>query len=48
MIGRRLGEIIMMASGIGIAIGGALSGMMFLTFSGLAIAGLGVISVFWR
>ena len=45
---RRIGEAIMIASGIGITVGGVLLGVMFLSYGGLAIAGLGVISVFWR
>jgi hypothetical protein len=45
---RRVGEVIMIASGIGITVGGALLGVTFLSYGGLAIAGLGVISVFWR
>jgi hypothetical protein len=45
---RRVGELIMIASGIGVAIGGALLGILSLSYGGLAIAGLGVISTLWR
>jgi hypothetical protein len=45
---RRIGEAIMILSGIGITIGGAISGVAYLSYGGLAIAGLGVFSVFWR
>ena len=45
---RRVGEAIMIASGIGITVGGAILGIPFLSYGGLAIAGLGVFSVFWR
>ena len=45
---RRIGELIMVACGIGIAVGGYLIGISFLSYGGLAIAGLGVISIFWR
>ena len=45
---RRVGEAITIASGIAIAgIGGGL-GILSLVAGGLAIMGLGVISVFWR
>jgi hypothetical protein len=45
---RRIGEGIMIASGIGLAVGGQLLGIAYLAYGGLAIAGLGVFSVFWR
>jgi hypothetical protein len=45
---RRVGEALMIASGIGVAVGGFSLGIMFLAYGGLAIAGLGVFSVFWR
>jgi hypothetical protein len=45
---RRIGEAIMILSGIGITIGGSILGIAFLSYGGLAIAGLGVFSVFWR
>jgi hypothetical protein len=45
---RRVGEALMIASGIGVAIGGLSLGIMFLAYGGLAIAGLGIFSVFWR
>ena len=45
---RRIGEAIMIASGIGLTIGGQLLGIAYLAYGGLAIAGLGVFSVFWR
>ena len=45
---RRIGEAITIASGIGVAVGGFALGVSFLAYGGLAIAGLGVFSVFWR
>ena len=45
---RRIGEAIMIASGIGLTIGGQLLGIAYLAYGGLAIAGLGVFSVLWR
>jgi hypothetical protein len=45
---RRVGEALMIACGIGIAMGAFSLGIMFLVYGGLAIAGLGVFSVFWR
>jgi hypothetical protein len=45
---RRIGEAIMIASGIGLTVGGQLLGVAYLAYAGLAIAGLGVFSVFWR
>jgi hypothetical protein len=45
---RRIGEALMIASGVGVAAGGFFLGIMFLAYGGLAIAGLGIFSVFWR
>jgi hypothetical protein len=45
---RRIGEGIIIASGIGITVGGYMLGVFFLAYGGLAITGLGVISIFWR
>jgi hypothetical protein len=45
---RRVGEALMIASGIGITVGGYVLGVFFLSYGGLAIASLGVISIFWR
>jgi hypothetical protein len=45
---RRVGEAITIASGIGVALLGLVLGVQFVSFGGLCIAGLGVISVFWR
>lgn len=45
---RRIGEALMIASGIGITIGGYMLGIFSLSYGGLAIAALGVVSVFWR
>jgi hypothetical protein len=45
---RRVGEALMIASGVGVAAGGFFLGIMFLAYGGLAIAGLGIFSVFWR
>ena len=44
---RRVGEALMIASGIGIAVGGFSLGITSLAYGGLAIAGLGIFSVFW-
>ncbi|HEX7033931.1 MAG TPA: hypothetical protein VF172_13115 [Nitrososphaera sp.] len=45
---RRIGEAITIASGIGVTVLGASLGVNFVAYAGLCIAGLGVISVFWR
>jgi hypothetical protein len=45
---RRIGEAIMIASGLGLALGASLLGINFLTYGGLAITGLGIISALWR
>jgi hypothetical protein len=45
---RRVGEALMIASGAGVAAAGVSLGIMFLAYGGLAIAGLGIFSVFWR
>lgn len=44
---RRIGEAVTIASGIGIATFAFSLGVSFLAYGGLAIMGLGVISVFW-
>lgn len=44
---RRIGEAVIIASGIGIATFAFSLGVSFLAYGGLAIMGLGVISVFW-
>jgi hypothetical protein len=45
---RRVGEAITIASGIGITVLGYVLGVNFVAYSGLCIAGLGVVSIFWR
>ncbi|MEW6605094.1 MAG: hypothetical protein AB1351_10480 [Thermoproteota archaeon] len=45
---RRVGEAITIASGIGVTLLGAFLGVNFVAYGGLCIAGLGVVSVFWR
>jgi hypothetical protein len=45
---RRVGEAITVASGIGIALLGTFLGVQFVSYGGLCIAGLGVISIIWR
>jgi hypothetical protein len=45
---RRVAEIIMVASGIAIAVGAGMMNITSLAYGGLAILGLGVISFFWR
>ncbi|MFL6475136.1 MAG: hypothetical protein ACJ707_01020 [Nitrososphaera sp.] len=45
---RRVGETITIASGIGVALLGSFLGVQFVSYGGLCIAGLGIVSVFWR
>lgn len=45
---RRIGEIMTIASGIGVTVLGASLGVNSVAYGGLCIAGLGVFSVFWR
>ena len=45
---RRTAEIIMIGSGIGIAAGAGVMNITSMIYGGLAILGLGVISIFWR
>ena len=45
---RRTAEIIMIGSGIGIAVGAGFMNITSMIYGGLAILGLGVISIFWR
>ena len=45
---RRIGEAIMIASGLGLALGASILGMNFLAYGGLAITGLGIASALWR
>ncbi|HEY6757081.1 MAG TPA: hypothetical protein VI037_06790 [Nitrososphaera sp.] len=45
---RRVGEVITIASGIGLALLGLFLGVQFVSYGGLCIAGLGVISIIWR
>jgi hypothetical protein len=45
---RRIGEIITIASGIGVTVLGASLGVNSVAYAGLCIAGLGVFSIFWR
>lgn len=45
---RRIGEAITIASGIGVTLLGAFLGVNFVAYGGLCIAGLGVVSVFWK
>jgi hypothetical protein len=45
---RRIGEAIMIASGLGLALGASILGMNFLAYGGLAITGLGIVSALWR
>lgn len=45
---RRLGELITIASGIGVTVLGAILGVNFVAYAGLCIAGLGVVSIIWR
>jgi hypothetical protein len=45
---RRIGELITIVSGIGLAIAGLVVNVPPVSYGGLCIMGLGVISVFWR
>jgi hypothetical protein len=45
---RRIGEAIMIACGIGLALGASILGINFLSYGGLAVAGLGIVSALWR
>jgi len=45
---RRVGEALTIASGIGVAVLGAAIGVTFVAYAGICIAGLGVVSIFWR
>jgi hypothetical protein len=45
---RRMGELITICSGIGLAIAGLVVSVPPVAYGGLCIMGLGVISVFWR
>lgn len=45
---RRFGELVTIASGIGVTVLGAVLGVNFVAYAGLCIAGLGVVSMIWR
>jgi hypothetical protein len=45
---RRIAEMIMVVSGIGIAASAGAMNITSLVYGGLAILGLGIISFFWR
>ncbi|MDQ3887745.1 MAG: hypothetical protein M3251_00570 [Thermoproteota archaeon] len=45
---RRVGEAITIASGIGLALLGSFLGVQFVSYGGLCIAGLGIVSILWR
>ena len=45
---RRIGEAITIAGGIGIAIVGMLVSVPPVSYAGLCVLGLGVVSIFWR
>jgi hypothetical protein len=45
---RRVGEAITIASGIGVTLLGTFLGVQFVSYGGLCIAGLGIISIVWR
>jgi hypothetical protein len=45
---RRKGEVLMMIAGVGVALLGLFLDIKFVSYGGLCILGLGVISVFWR
>ena len=45
---RRVGEAITITGGIGIAIVGMLVSVPPVSYAGLCVLGLGVVSIFWR
>lgn len=45
---RRTAEMIMIGSGIGIAASAGALNITYMIYGGLAILGLGIISIFWR
>ncbi|MDQ3806684.1 MAG: hypothetical protein M3298_00805 [Thermoproteota archaeon] len=45
---RRVGEMITIVSGIGLALLGSFLGVQFVSYGGLCITGLGIVSVLWR
>jgi len=45
---RRVGEAITIIGGIGVTLLGVFLGINFVSYAGLCIAGLGVVSIFWR
>ena len=45
---RRRGEVLTIVSGIGVAALGVVVGVTFVAYAGICIAGLGVVSIFWR
>jgi hypothetical protein len=45
---RRVGELITVASGVGVTVLGAVIGANFVAYGGLCIAGIGVVSMLWR
>jgi hypothetical protein len=45
---RRIGEAITIAGGIGIAIVGLLVSVPPVSYAGLCVVGLGVVSILWR
>jgi hypothetical protein len=45
---RRVGELITIASGVGVTVLGAVIGANFVAYGGLCIAGIGVVSMLWR
>ena len=45
---RRIGELLMAASGIGIAVAAGIAGVPQVIYAGLCITGLGIVSMIWR
>jgi len=45
---RRIGELAMLAAGVGVAVLGLAVNVPPVSFAGLCIMGLGIFSVFWR
>lgn len=45
---RRIGELVTLATGVGVAVLGLAVNVPPVSFAGLAILGLGIFSVFWK
>lgn len=45
---RRIGEVITIAAGVGVAVLGLAVNVPPVSFAGLCVLGLGIFSIFWR